>query len=101
RGLEQIVANADAWRFAGDSRDYAHQAIMQMAALLNMPPEGLVCGRDEAPDAYRVIAAAGPFAHWLDMPLTTDPASPVPPLLLASLAQGVSRFADHEAVLWL
>jgi len=101
RGLERIVADGGAWRFAHDSRDYAHQSIEQMADLLNIPPKGLVCAPDQAQGGYRVMAAAGPFADWLDMPLATGTASPAPPLLLAALAQGDSRFGDHEAALWL
>jgi len=105
RGLEQIVAAAADWRLAADTRQYAERILEQLAKLLGTPADGLVCAQDQAQDQAReaghVLAGAGFFQGWLDRPLAAGPASPVPPLLQAALAQGRSLFGEHEAVLCL
>ena len=73
RGLQHIVQMGN--RLAGlrDQGGFSRQLLQELAALLEMPVDGLVCAREEAhsvpPEGVRVVAADGGFAaqqgRWL------------------------------------
>lgn len=71
RGLEQIVAASNQFIAQDGLHSFAAGVITQIAGLVGIEPEGLVCasaGPGSQPDAlldYRVIAAAGRLAHLI------------------------------------
>ncbi len=73
RGLNHIVQAGS--RLAGlrDLQGFSRQLLQELAALLEMPSEGLVCVREGAdrllPDEAWVIAAAGSFLSLENRPL--------------------------------
>ena len=75
-GLAHIVrGSAELLRCEGLA-DFAGGVITQIAGLLGLPPEGLVCSRRDAGAPCEVIAAAGLFGHASRQPLDAlqDPA---------------------------
>nr|WP_242533119.1 EAL domain-containing protein [Niveibacterium umoris] len=77
RGLDMIVqASAELMALQG-VRNFATGVITQIAALLRLTPEGLVCAQDTgtgsgpASDDLVVIAAAGRYASLINQPLDT------------------------------
>ncbi|NMF87422.1 putative bifunctional diguanylate cyclase/phosphodiesterase [Aromatoleum petrolei] len=68
-GLAHIVrGSAELLRSEGLG-EFAAGVITQMAGLLGLPPEGLVCARRDAGAPCEVIAAAGRFDHVSRQPL--------------------------------
>jgi len=65
RGLEMIIqASADLMTRRGLDH-FAQGIITQLAALLNLRPEGLICAIDRDNGEPNVIAAVGSMAHFL------------------------------------
>jgi len=95
RGLDLIVhATADLSRRRGLTA-FASGVIQQIAALLGLPPEGLLCVRASPPAEQGntciepwVVAAAGSLAHWTGLPL-----SRLRPMRLAEL---ISECLDSQ-----
>ncbi len=71
RGLEQIVAASNQFIAENGLHSFAAGVITQIAGLVGIDPEGLVCASAgpgteiDAPSDYRVIAAAGRLAHLI------------------------------------
>lgn len=69
RGLEKILEASNQLLAEQGLRTFAEGVITQIASLIGVRPEGLVCAsrgpQDEPPD-YSVIAAAGAFAELMD-----------------------------------
>ena len=77
RGLDLIVHAASELSRQHGLVSFARGVIEQIAALLGLPPEGLLCVRgpqqaDGTPDRTEpwVVAAAGSLAHWTGLPLS-------------------------------
>ncbi len=75
RGLEKIVAASNQFIADQGLQAFAEGVITQIAGLLGVEPEGLVCAaaednRGDAPREYRVIAAAGHFSHLIQQRLS-------------------------------
>jgi diguanylate cyclase (GGDEF)-like protein len=74
RGLEKIIEASNYFLAEQGLRTFAEGVITQVASLLGVPAEGVVCaarrfGTIGGPADYRVIAAAGSFAGLLDQPV--------------------------------
>jgi len=72
RGLEQIIAASNQFIAEQGMQSFAEGVITQIAALLGVEPEGVVCAGANADDAelasettFVVIAAAGRFRHLM------------------------------------
>ena len=70
-GLEKIIEASNQFLAEQGLRTFAEGVITQLASLVGVAPEGLVCAarrRDAAsePNDYQVIAAAGAFAGSID-----------------------------------
>ena len=73
RGLQHIVQMGDRLNGRRDPDEFSRQLLQELAALLELPADGLVCVREDAraglPDGVRVIAADGAYAaergRWL------------------------------------
>lgn len=82
RGLAMIVNSAADLFSQRALRNFAEGVLTQIAALLGLPPEGLLCARDSfssGPGATRpltVVGAAGSYRELIDRPLEeiNDPA---------------------------
>jgi GGDEF domain-containing protein len=68
-GLEKIVAASNQFIAEKGLHAFAEGVITQIAGLIGVAPEGLVCaasGEDtDHPDQFRVIAAAGRYSHLI------------------------------------
>jgi diguanylate cyclase len=77
RRLERVVRSGATLLEQPDVRAFATAIITQLAALLEVASEGLVCVRDAQESApYRVLAAVGEFADLIHQPLDRLPESP-------------------------
>ena len=69
KGLEKIVAASNQFIAEKGLHAFAEGVITQLAGLIGVAPEGLVCaasGEDaDHPDQFRVIAAAGRYSHLI------------------------------------
>lgn len=81
RGLEKIVAASNQFMAEQGLQSFAEGVLTQIASLIGIQPEGLVCastdpepGRGRAAE-FVVIAAAGPYRHLIQKRLgeITDP----------------------------
>lgn len=74
-----------------DVRRFAQGALEQLALLLDVPWQGLVCAApDGRPGEARVLAAQGRYANWLERPLTQLPEPLLRTLLADALTRGTS-----------
>ena len=67
RGLEKIVSASNQFIAEEGLSTFADGVITQLAGLIGIAPEGLVCAAladdSDRPEQYRVIAAAGHYSH--------------------------------------
>lgn len=105
RGLDIIVhASAELMALHG-MRNFAAGVITQLAALLGLPPEGLICaqegGRDENPeDSLQVIAAAGRYADLINQPLASIDNPAIAAAIKRCLAKRQSLFEGTGTTLF-
>ncbi len=73
KGLEKIVAASNQFIAEKGLQSFADGVITQLASLIGIAPEGLVCAAsgedDDHPDQFRVIAAAGRYSHLIQQRL--------------------------------
>ncbi|HRK39870.1 MAG TPA: EAL domain-containing protein [Burkholderiaceae bacterium] len=102
RGLELIVQASGAFLEPQGLSNFAAGVITQMAAILGVRPEGLVCAQGERNGGqYRVLAAAGHYAPLIDQPLDALYDQRVSQLLRQCLEEGRSQYGPNESVLYL
>ena len=67
RGLEKIIQASNRFMAEPGLREFAAGVINQIASLIDVKPEGLVCARAaDCANAYTVIAAAGRLEHLVN-----------------------------------
>ena len=102
RGLELIVQASGSFLQLRGLNIFAQGVITQMAAILGLQPEGLVCAQGERVGrVYRVLAAAGQYAHLIDQPLDALTDRAAADMLRRCLREGVSLFGQSDTVLYL
>jgi len=75
RGLELIVSAASDLMQAHGLNSFAKGVLMQIAALLHLPGDGIVCTQkgspfsDAEPDVVHIVAAAGRLSSYIGQPL--------------------------------
>ncbi|MDD0837824.1 EAL domain-containing protein [Curvibacter sp. HBC61] len=78
QGLEKIVDAGNQFIADQGMQAFAEGVITQIAGLLGIAPEGVVCASaefgsgpadGENPDHFVIIAAAGPYREWMNRPL--------------------------------
>ena len=102
RGLELIVQASGSFLEPQGLSNFAAGVITQMAAILGVQPEGLVCAQGERSGGqYRVLAAAGQYVKLIDQPLESlyDPRASQ--LLRKCLDEGRSQYGPTESALYL
>jgi diguanylate cyclase (GGDEF)-like protein len=101
-GLEIIVsASAQLGRQRGLQR-FAEGLVTQLAAILGVPPEGLVCAHEPLDDAdsARIIAAAGHYRELIHRPLDELAPGTVREALERCLAQRANHFQGASLCLY-
>ncbi|MBY0466647.1 MAG: EAL domain-containing protein [Burkholderiales bacterium] len=102
RGLELIVQASGAFLEPQGLSNFAAGVITQMAAILGVQPEGLVCAQGERIGGqYRVLAAAGQYVKLIDQPLEALHDPRAAQLLRKCLDEGRSQYGPTESVLYL
>ncbi|MDM0008184.1 EAL domain-containing protein [Variovorax sp. J22G73] len=97
RGLEHIVRSSASLLEEAGLRAFAHGVIAQLTALLGAPGDVLVCAPGVPPvGPYRVLAAAGRFAHLADVALDAVPDAPAVALLRRALASGGNVYGNDS-----
>ncbi|PKU26543.1 EAL domain-containing protein [Telmatospirillum siberiense] len=107
RGLELIIhAAADLMELRAINT-FAEGVLTQIAALLDVPVDGLVCvqrGMRVAPadnEELYIVGAAGRFSKYLSLPLSQMVDSPIPDLIAAAMAARRHQFGERFTVLYL
>ncbi|WP_018610656.1 GGDEF/EAL domain-containing response regulator [Uliginosibacterium gangwonense] len=106
RGLDLIVHATGELLALSGIRNFAAGVITQMAALLGMRSEGLICVQhppsNPSPqdDGTIIIAAAGRYAELINMPLDDISEDRVKDALINCLNAGKHIFTDQHTVLF-
>ncbi|MBV8621218.1 MAG: EAL domain-containing protein [Curvibacter sp.] len=106
RGLEQIVAASHQLIAEQGLQTFAEGVIIQIASLLGVDPEGLVCasigsaGPGEPEQSFIVIAAAGPYRHLIQRQLSAIDNPEIVQSLTECLAQRRTQIHEHSLTLY-
>lgn len=102
RGLELILRASSRLMAIQGVHSFAEGAVTQLAALLQVSAEGLVCARSGAEPQLvaRVVAGAGKFAAQIDRPLQDVPDARVRTTLERCLNERRSIVAADQTVLF-
>ncbi len=87
-GLAKVVHGSAALLQMGGLSEFAAGVITQIAALLGLPPEGLVCASRDGEDKVMVIAAAGRFEYAIGQPLNAIRDNTIQKMLARALDSG-------------
>ena len=102
RGLQQIVLGSAALMEMSGLQRFADGVLTQVAALLGVSPQGLVCAQGPAPGGpYTVLAAAGPFVTLINQPLDALNGHPALAHLRRALKNQCSQWGATETVLYV
>lgn len=103
RGLELIVRASGELMEQRGLKNFAAGVITQLAALLDLPPEGLICARetDQGETGMQVIAAGGKYSELINHTLAEIPAGDVRDAIDQALLEGESCFQPHSTTLLL
>jgi len=101
-GLQRIVEGSAALLEIAGLQRFADGVLTQLAALIGVAPEGLVCAQSPGPGGpYTVLAAAGVYACLINQPLDALDTHPAARQLRTALQRRRSHYADHETVLYI
>lgn len=102
RGLGMIIrASAELMAHHG-MQEFAAGIITQLAGLLGLAPEGVVCAHDRSrdPDHARIIAAAGRYTSCIEQPLSSIDTPSVSGALRKAMETRQSQFAEDSTTLF-
>lgn len=103
RGLELIVNACQRITAEHGLQSFAAGVITQIAALLGIPPEGLICARclgEDGEGEYQIVAAAGRYTELVYRPLEAIGNEQVRELLSEALRLRQSRLLAGGSVLF-
>lgn len=107
KGLEKIVSASNQFIAEQGLHAFADGVITQLASLMDIEPEGLVCASDErdADEAvdgkqYRVIAAAGQYRHLIQQRLDDIDNPHIARSLAEALREGRSVIGKRDVTLY-
>lgn len=106
RGLEKIVTASNQFIAEQGMNAFAEGVITQIASLIGVSPDGLVCaiaeepGNRENPAEFRVIAAAGHFSHLIRHRLTDIDQPHIVDNLTRALQERTSIITAHHVTLY-
>ncbi len=103
RGLEMIVRASGELMEQRGLKNFAAGVIAQIAALLDLPPEGLICAREteKGEAGMQVIAAAGKYSEQINHSLAEIVDPEVRDAIELALVSGESCYAAHSTTLLL
>lgn len=103
RGLEMILRASSRLVAIQGVNSFAEGAVTQLASLLQVSPEGIVCVRnvDAHASEPQIVAAAGRYAGLMEQPLAAVPDERVRAALTRSLAERRTMVSGSETVLFL
>ena len=102
RGLGMIIrASAELMAHHG-MREFAAGIITQLAGLLGLSPEGVVCAHDRGhdPSQARIVAAAGRYTKCIEHPLSSIDRPAVGVALRKAMEARQSQFTDESTTLF-
>ncbi len=103
RGLDMIVrASGELMELRG-IQGFAAGVITQLAALLRLPPEGLICAQENGSgdDGVQVVAAGGKFSGLINQSIRDIPDRVVREHLNRALASGKNQYDQGSTTLLL
>src|SRR5574343_227178 len=103
RGLEKIVAASNQFIAEQGLQSFADGVITQLAGLIGVAPEGLVCAATDkltGPGGYRVIAAAGNYRHLIQHSLSEIDNQHLARSLSLALRNRHSTITDQDVTLY-
>ncbi len=105
RGLEKIIEASNQFLAEQGLRTFAEGVITQIASLIGVQPEGLVCASrrtadDDAATHHTVIAAAGAFAELMDRDIADIGDRVVADSLARALAERSNVLEPHHLTLF-
>ncbi|MDM4767887.1 EAL domain-containing protein [Pelomonas sp. SE-A7] len=107
RGLEMIVRSAADLMERHAMLSFAEGVLTQLAALLGLPKEGIVCAHRGRPehgedvDSFYVISAAGRLASYVSRPLEELAEIHIRQAVTDCLSSRQHQFADSATVLYV
>jgi len=106
-GLEKIIAASNEFITKPGLRSFAEGVITQIAGLLGVTPEGLVCASrvpsdspEDSSEQLKVIAAAGKYCHFIDQDLRSVTAPEISTALTTSLNEHRSQWGTDNVTLY-
>lgn len=106
RGLEKIVAASNQFIAVQGLQAFAEGVITQIAGLIGISPDGLVCAEAEAtddddhPPQFRIIAAAGHFSHLIQRRLSDIEEPRIAANLTRALTEQRNLIAERDITLY-
>lgn len=104
KGLDLILRSSSELITQDGLNKFAQGVITHIAALVNVPPEGLICVRrkdGKTEDRLMIIAAAGDYCPLINQPLSQMPPSIGHDLLQQSLDNHCNVFHEQGIALYL
>ncbi len=100
RGLEMIIhASADLLTRRGIN-GFSEGILIQIAALLGLPPQGLICAQNNEEDEPRVVAAVGLFCSTVGCKLIDLQDTEIRSLIREAFERNENVFGDNATVLF-
>ena len=105
RGLEKIIAASNQLIAEQGLASFAEGVILQLASLVDVPPEGLVCASmddndNEAPNRLKIIAAAGCYRHLIQHPIADIHDDRIIANLTQCLKERRNLISDHSVTFY-
>jgi len=104
-GLQKIINAGTNLLEKHTLQEFSDGVIMQIAALLSLAPEGIVCtsqySEDETKEDIYVVGAAGQYAEYIRPPLGELHNNNIQRLIKLRLEQKHHLYTDSETVLYL
>lgn len=100
-GLEIIVRSSAELMALQGLKSFAAGVITQIAALLGVEPEGLVCAQEESDGGLRVVAGAGRYTDSINRPVSELPDPRVAQALLHCIESQQNLYDTRSTTLFL
>ncbi len=104
KGLDMILRASSELMTQAGLNNFAQGVIIHIAALLGVPPEGVICVRrreEKMEDKLMIIAAAGDYCSLIDRPISAISEDVVTTLLRESLDNRCNVFHRKGVALYL
>ncbi|MBQ1783478.1 MAG: EAL domain-containing protein [Gammaproteobacteria bacterium] len=108
RGLEKIIQSSANLMEHQAMAAFAEGVLTQLAAVIGLRPEGLLCARrghpsqeGEDPPGVYVLGAAGRYAHFINQTVDALPDRHIQDVVNRCLSQRSHLFTDKETVLYI